>query len=250
MSKLNLISIFFAVILKLSLAKAPVSVNQWVIWNIGQGQWVTHVLTDECIHYDVGGELGSFNSIKKSVTQVCGLKKNFILLSHWDFDHYLNLSSLAKTVLDLCWLDQPILSKMNKSVKQILSLNIRTCNQLPGSVLIHRWAPSQAKSSNDFSSVHLDSGFLMSGDSPIQKEKQWAAELAPIKSTRVLILGHHGSRTSTGSDLLRNLPNLKMAIASARFKKYGHPHKETLRRLQQNKTPVLRTEDWGSIWFL
>ncbi|MBC7464511.1 MAG: hydrolase [Bdellovibrio sp.] len=248
MSKLNLLWVFFAIVLKLSVAKSPASVDQWVVWDIGQGQWVTHVLTDECIHYDIGGELGSFQNIRKSLTRVCGAKKNFILLSHWDFDHYLNLSSLAQVAPDLCWLDQPALTKINKSIKKLLGLNIHTCTTLP-SVKINRWSPSQAKSSNDFSSVHLDSGFLMSGDSPIQKEKMWARELTDISHSKILILGHHGSRTSTGADLLKYLPNLKMAIASARKKKYGHPHKETLARLSKNKTPVLKTEDWGSIWF-
>lgn len=248
MSKLNLITVFIAVLLKLSLAKAPAAIDQWVIWDIGQGQWVTHILTDECIHYDVGGELGSFKYIKKSFTQACATKKNFVLLSHWDFDHYLNLTSVVKTTTDVCWLDQPALNKMNKSIKALLALNVRTCTGLP-SVTINRWSPSSAQSSNDFSSVHLDSGFLMSGDSPIQKEKTWVRELKYVTSSKVLVLGHHGSRTSTGGDLLQHLPHLKMAISSARFKKYGHPHKETLLRLSKNKTPVLKTEDWGSIWF-
>lgn len=248
MSKLNLVTIFIAIFLKLSLAIAPLSVDRWVVWNIGQGQWVTHVLTDECIHYDIGGELGSFKNVRRSFTAACSAKKNFVLLSHWDFDHYINLISVIKVTTNVCWLQQPPLSRLNKSIRSILDLNIPYCRNRP-SVKIWQWSPTGGRSSNDFSNVNLDHGFLMSGDSPVQKEKIWSHELTHITDTKVLILGHHGSRTSTGVELLQHLPNLKMVIASARWKKYGHPHKETLARLAKNKTPVLKTEDWGSIWF-
>lgn len=248
MSKLNLLTIFISIFLKLSLATAPLSVDCWVVWDIGQGQWVTHVLTDECIHYDIGGELGSFKNVRQSFTVACAAKKNFVLLSHWDFDHYINLISVVKVATDVCWLQEPPLSRLNKSIQSILALNIRRCTIRP-SVKIWQWSPTDAQSSNDFSNINLDHGFLMCGDSPVKKEKIWSHELPHIFETKILILGHHGSRTSTSEELLYHLPNLKMAIASARWKKYGHPHQETLARLAKNKTPVLKTEDWGSIWF-
>ena len=31
---------------KSSLALAPEYVNRWVVWNTGQGQWVTHILNE------------------------------------------------------------------------------------------------------------------------------------------------------------------------------------------------------------
>ena len=89
----------------------------------------------------------------------------------------------------------------------------------------------------------------MPGDSPIQLEKLWATDFKSITLTRILILGHHGSRTSTGKDLLAHLPQLQFSIASARYAKYKHPHQETLNRLSEYNIPILKTEDWGNIWF-
>jgi hypothetical protein len=61
---IQLALIFFIVFLKLNFAATPTSLNIWVVGNVGQGQWVTHIIPDECIHYDAGGEFGSFYSVK------------------------------------------------------------------------------------------------------------------------------------------------------------------------------------------
>ncbi|MFZ3230312.1 MAG: hypothetical protein WA160_08915 [Pseudobdellovibrio sp.] len=249
MSKFSLIIIFFSILFKLSIAECPNTKEHWIVWNIGQGQWVSHILTDECIHYDVGGEFKSFAFIKNNLIKECGKKRNLLLLSHWDFDHYMNISELTKTISNICWYSKPALTKINKSIKVVLDLNIRNCDEL-SFLKITQWSTLSGRSTNDLSIVNLDNGFLIPGDSPVAKEKIWIHELKKARYTRVLILGHHGSRTSTGTELLSQLPNLKMAIASAREKKFGHPHKETLERLRNATVPVLKTEDWGSIWFL
>lgn len=248
MSKISLVFIFMMIILKLSLAQAPFRQDYWVVWNIGQGQWVTHVLTDECIHYDIGGEIGSIKAIKNKLLQSCGAKRNLITLSHWDLDHYVNLNAFTKIATDICWLDRPAITKLNKSILTTSELAIPQCKNVDHK--IQRWKLGKGNSTNDLSTVSYENGWLLPGDSTIKNEKNWSKEMSAIDKTKFLVLGHHGSRTSTSDILLKRLPNLKLVIASARQRKYGHPHKETLLRLQKNKTPVLKTEDWGSIWFL
>ncbi|WP_413584632.1 ComEC/Rec2 family competence protein [Bdellovibrio sp. HCB274] len=90
--------------------------------------------------------------------------------------------------------------------------------------------------------------FLFPGDSPIKAESLWQG-LPWVTNARVLVLGHHGSRTSTSEELLDHLPVLKMAIASARWERYKHPHAEVIYRLKKRQIPLLKTEDWGNIWF-
>jgi beta-lactamase superfamily II metal-dependent hydrolase len=41
-----------------------------------------------------------------------------------------------------------------------------------------------------------------------------------------------------------------MAVVSARFTKYGHPHREVIERLKAAHVPLLRTESWGNLHFL
>lgn len=245
--KFNFIVILIIITFKLKYAGAPESINLWVVWNIGQGQWVTHILPDKCLHYDMGGEFGSFKIIRKTLLRYCGAKLNKLSLSHWDFDHIFNIPYFARAVPDLCWLNIPEFAHTKKSAKNILDLNIPYCQD--DEISMTRWIPSMARNTNESSMVFSEENILTTGDSPIQQEKIWTDEIRNLKFTRVLILGHHGSRTSTGHYLLDHLPRLNFSITSARYLKYKHPHPETLARLALHKIPVLKTEDWGNIWF-
>lgn len=242
-----LTSIFMIVFFKLNFALSPPHTDQWVVWNVGQGQWVTHVESLSCEHFDVGGEFGSFRSIRRSLLSQCAGKQNRLFLSHWDYDHFLNIPSLAKAVPHLCWAILPEFAQHKKMAVKILELQIPICAGTQ--TKFHLWIPWSARNTNEASIVFQKNSVLLSGDSPIQQEKIWAEEIPHLHETRALVLGHHGSRTSTGKDLLSHLTNLKYAIASARYRKYRHPHPDTLKRLSEFQIPVLKTEDWGNIWF-
>jgi competence protein ComEC len=84
------------------------------------------------------------------------------------------------------------------------------------------------------------------GDSPIDQEKLWIHNFK-LNRARILILGHHGSQTSTGKDLLKSLKRVRLAIASSRHRRYGHPHMKTQTALRARAIPLLTTEEWGTI---
>jgi competence protein ComEC len=219
--------------------------DEWVVWNIGQGQWVTHILGDSCLHYDVGGEIFYAFELKPQIQKLCFHRQNKISVSHWDFDHYSLLTALVKWVPQVCWVDHPTWpSSEKKLVVTIQKLALPNCSENPR---VTTWRPSSYKNTNESSGVYLDQSVLIPGDSPTKKEKQWISRFAHLNRVSALILGHHGSRTSTGDRLLKQLTKLNLAIASARFAKYHHPHRQTLQRLQKNKVPVLKTGDWGHI---
>jgi len=63
----------------------------------------------------------------------------------------------------------------------------------------------------------------------------------------ILNLGHHGSRTSTGSAFLDALqPSLAVASCGA-HNRYGFPHAKTLAELKERKIPILTTARDGLI---
>jgi competence protein ComEC len=221
----------------------------FVIWNVGQGQWTTWSDDQTCTHFDVGGERSPLREIKS----LCGTKDNRIYLSHWDWDH-IGLLKKAKRILTRACIALAPLGKSSPHKMKLLETfdlcsDTSTKDFSAQEVTLGKITAPGKKNTNDASHVMLvQKNILIPGDSTTTQEKKW--DLVPgISQTRYLVLGHHGSRTSTSEDLLQKMPHLKMAISSARFAKYGHPHGEVLARLQRHYVPLLRTEDWGNIWF-
>ncbi|MGZ3774691.1 MAG: ComEC/Rec2 family competence protein [Pseudobdellovibrionaceae bacterium] len=216
-----------------------------VIWNVGQGQFVTSVSPTSCLHLDMGGE---FFPWKKIFTE-CKDKNNFAFLSHWDWDHIGALGKLSphSTLKKFCIALPPLGPASEHKMKIIKSFP--TCDLPLEKLPVHIWKPRNGNDSNinSRSQVVLCKDVLTPGDSPIPQEKIWS-QLPWIRPSRILILGHHGSKTSTSQELLKALPNVKMAISSARWNRYHHPHPIVEANLSKARIPLLRTEDWGNIW--
>ena len=87
---------------------------------------------------------------------------------------------------------------------------------------------------------------LFTGDMDANSEYLLIAthELPDIE---VLMVGHHGSRYSTGGDLLAEVKPETAVISCARNNSYGHPHEETLYRLTDAGAAVYRTDLQGNI---
>jgi len=217
----------------------------WVLWNVGQGQWLTRVEAQTCSHFDLGGEKAPWQSVKN----LCQHRTNLIFLSHDDQDHLSFLLSFLRKFPKACIINKPHLRKPSLG-KKLLPYFCQ--EKFPEKwQLIH--SPTLQKRNNRNSQVVLAQGVLIPGDSTRSDEKIWAPKLRTSlnkqAAVKVLILGHHGSLTSTSIGLLNATPNLRLALASARAARYGHPHPKVIERLQKRKTPVLSTENWGHIFF-
>ena len=88
---------------------------------------------------------------------------------------------------------------------------------------------------------------LLTGDAGVGVEQIIAAEAGDVD---VLKVGHHGSRTSTGPELLRLTRPEYAIVSTGRRNRYGHPHSEVVRRLDEAGARLLRTDVHGSIRIL
>ncbi|HWB43497.1 MAG TPA: ComEC/Rec2 family competence protein, partial [Gemmatimonadales bacterium] len=84
---------------------------------------------------------------------------------------------------------------------------------------------------------------LFTGDAGFPAEAALRSTIGPVDLLKV---GHHGSRGSTGGELLDSLRPLA-AVVSVGRNDYGHPSPETLARLDARRVPVFRTDRDGSI---
>ena len=112
----------------------------------------------------------------------------------------------------------------------------------------------QSDSLNNISVVlRLDWGetsFLFTGDAEKAEEKTILnSKYAEFLDVDVLKMGHHGSRTSSTASFLKAVTPDYCVISCGTGNDYGHPHQETLQKLDKLSTEVLRTDLSGSIRF-
>lgn len=89
--------------------------------------------------------------------------------------------------------------------------------------------------------------FLLTGDSPSVIEDFLVKTYGPQLHSNVLKLGHHGSKTSSDQNFL-DTAQPDIAIVSAGLNnKYGHPHPETIERVENVNAQILETSKLGNI---
>jgi competence protein ComEC len=212
----------------------------FAVWNVGQGSAATLMNESACLHIDMGGE-----NFPQQLALACGKKNNLLFITHYDWDH-INLVKIGKKRLsNLCLIHKPTAAISARKHRLLDSLP--HCSQTPGNV--DQVGFSNFKVNNESNSYLIEDTLLITGDAP-QKQEAAVLRNLGVKKERVqiLLLGHHGSRTSTGKPLLQQLSHLRLAIASARKKRYGHPHEEVIRRLHDAAVPWISTEGYGDIF--
>ncbi len=230
---------------------SPGSLPIWRVWNVGQGAFTTVISEAVCLHIEIGGERWP-----QEVQALCRGKQNWVGVSHADYDHWGFIFRLRGSVC----LIAPIVVPPGLPARKLLRLNrLRRCDlqssssssfgSSVGSSL--NWqtfvtSPLGHSSSNEVGRWFLAMNqVLVTGDSPQSQERQMIESISG--QPKWLLLGHHGSRSSTSENLLRKLKHLRGAIASARQVVYGHPHIETQLRLKKARVPLIKTEDWGHL---
>lgn len=213
----------------------------WIIWNVGQGEWVTHVTPERCEHFDMGEHWP-----RQRIRRLCGDRLNSVYFSHWDMDHVGFVQRVRGIFPRFCLGAAPLGEASAR--KQALLADLPDCAP-DRDVTI--WNPeihaAKKNSANELCRIYRFRHMLIPGDAPINEERRFVDSSGSHSDVNWLVLGHHGSRTSTSDTLLDALPRLQLAIASARHAKYGHPHIETIQKLHAHKIPLLNTEEWGDI---
>ncbi len=95
--------------------------------------------------------------------------------------------------------------------------------------------------------VHGENSFVMCGDASEKSESTMVKRFGSALECDVLKCGHHGSRTSTSEAFLKATNPTWAVISCGVDNSYGHPHQETLERLNNDDVQVYRTDQLGTI---
>lgn len=94
-----------------------------------------------------------------------------------------------------------------------------------------------------------ESKILLTGDLEEKEENRIVEKYGENLSATILKAGHHGSKTSTGKNLLNSVKPKYVVVSVGKNNKYGHPNVATLNRIKESGAEVLQTKDLGTITF-
>jgi len=99
--------------------------------------------------------------------------------------------------------------------------------------------------------IFSNSSFLFTGDAPQSIEKKILSRcqenLNCSLDSDVLKVGHHGSKTSTSEEFLKEVSPKIAVISCGKNNPYHHPHQDVLKNLEKFDIKILRTDQVGDI---
>ena len=113
--------------------------------------------------------------------------------------------------------------------------------------------PNQPGFDNDASIVLLlkygPTSILLAGDAEAAAEKRLIRDFAPLLSSSILKVGHHGSKTSSTAEFLDAVQPTFSIISAGINNRFNHPHQEVVDRLVAHQSDILSTSKNGAIQF-
>ena len=259
----------------ITLNKFPLSGSVNII-DVGQGDsiLITTPLIRKTFLIDTAGKLkfmtkpwakrDSSNQVEHSTIPFLksrGISKiDKLFLSHKDVDHIGNLDILlnkfpVRQVNFGIGLDQnPRIQKVIQAHPEIEFKSRRQGDIIKTGFINWQvlWPKVKGKGENSDSLTLLarikDKNWLFTGDLDIPLEQKILKDYQ--FKVDYLKLGHHGSKTATGDELLEKAQPKLGLISSGVNNRYGHPNLETLKRLENHRVKYLNTAEYGMIsWY-
>jgi len=190
---------------------------------------------------------------------------DLIILTHPEKDHLAGLIEVLKRykVENILWTgvirDTAEFKEWEKSIKdERAKIFIAKSGQkiiMPKTVLgilypLENLEGEELKDSNNTSIVaklvFKENSFLFTGDIYKSIEKELITKETDIDSD-VLKVAHHGSKTSSSEEFMKEVSPQEAVITAGKDNPYGHPHQEVLEILEKYGIRILRTDLDGDI---
>ncbi len=230
------------------------------VLDVGQGLSVLVESQGHYLLYD-GGDRSASSFVVSYLKQEGVQTLDYVIASHYDSDHLngvvgsLNVFPSAQIYAPNYQTDTKVFQSFENVVA---SKGIPKSQPAVGTVFelgdadIQVLSPSGSGYSdvNNYSiAIRVQDGnksFLITGDAEAESEAQICATGLNLDSD-VYVVGHHGSGTSTSWDLLQKATPEYAIISCGAGNSYGHPHIETMEKLQAMEIDVYRTDKQGTV---
>jgi len=229
------------------------------VFDVGHGQSVLIECDDKRYLVDCGGDSDKIaadtvthNLLSRSITKLDG-----IILTHYDADHAggvpLLLNDIEAEVLYLpdTEAESHIRQTLVESHDNICFLS--SYAELETDKMKLSIVPGKHETQDNERSMCVlfqmeNCAILITGDRSTAGEKALLQEME-LPPVDILVVGHHGSGSATGMELLANIQPKIAVISVAENNYYGLPAEQTLYRLRLFGCRVYRTDREGTIVF-
>ena len=235
--------------------------------NVGQGESVAVFSGDKTLMIDCGSIMtaDSAGDVAGSYLLSCGRRSvDLLVLTHLHDDHvngipvlleYLQVKEIAISAYAPD--EEEMLSTILQSAEAHnvkISYIGREAEALLGDISIRMLTPLSEGDANDQCVISIisigDYDMLVTGDASKASEEKLLQNQS-LPAIDLYVAGHHGSKTSTGTDLLETLRQADnpVAVISCGYNTFGHPSSETLEALEKYSILTYRTDLDGTVQF-
>jgi competence protein ComEC len=224
-----------------------------IVFDVGQGLAVYGSTTKSTWLYDTGAQFRSGFSlgdavVAKNILAFKGNKLDLLFVSHSDNDHAGGEAGLRRKII-------PTMTYAGQSRQP----HHNNCHDVQGWQSLgdggNRWRifhyeVPNASDNNQSCIVQFEMAgkkILLPGDIDKKAERVLLTTYGAELKSDVLIVGHHGSKSSSSNEWLINV-DPEIAIVSSGFNnRFNHPHLDVLTRFQYHSIPLYNTADSGAI---
>lgn len=231
--------------------------------DVGQGDSELIQINNKNLLIDAGPKDAEDKVVSYIKTQ--GITKlDYIIATHPHDDHIGGMATVLKNFKVSNFIGPKILNPPSTSTFKNLITTLKSKNMKitvlgPGdyidlgeNVQCQILAPTKTyyDNLNNYSVVvkisYKNSKFLFTGDAEEESEKEILSNGFDM-SCDVLKVGHHGSKTASSTEFLKEASPKIAVISCGKNNDYGHPHKVTLDKLKSINCKVYRTDLQGDI---
>ncbi|MDA7745037.1 DNA internalization-related competence protein ComEC/Rec2 [bacterium] len=245
------------------------------ILDVGQGLSVAVESQSKLLVYDVGASYGESFGMGSAVVSPFIVSRGFkqvdsVVVSHGDMDHFGGFKGLSdslpvkQTVLPPGIFSHALQGNSFVGEKSYCYASKRWHWEFKNSssksewiyfdILLPKWEGrgAEMEDSNDNSCVLLirwrDISILLPGDIEKHSEKLLLEnyELPPVD---LLVAPHHGSKTSSGRDFIKQLMPTHVVFSAGYQHHFGHPHADVIKRYELFGSKQWATANNGAVTF-
>lgn len=232
------------------------------VLDVGQGQCIAVISGDETLVIDCGGQ-GTFSNAGETAGAFLNSRRrkqiDALVLTHLHADHANGVVMLMEEVevkklilpadaSDDDGLLDEIISAADRHGTQIEYISSDRLEAV-GDIELDIYAPHGVGDANERGILMTVSigeyDMLVTGDASKSVENRLMQE-HELSDIELLIVGHHGSRYSSGGEFLQTV-SADTAIISVGYNTYGHPTYEVLERLAACGYNIYRTDLNGTV---